>query len=241
MSNIKEEEYEQLEEDKEEEKAIKQQIRLGFIRKVYGILFFQLVITTITIYFSITTTFFTDYLYPNMAYTIICILGLFITLIALICCIENSRKVPLNYVLLIIFTICESYLLSLTTRWFEPVSVLICAGITCGIVFTLTLYAIFTKTDLTLCGGTLASLSFISLILTIIGFFYPSLFYHTLINSFGLFLFSLYLIYDTQLVIGKNSKFISNDDYILGAIMIYLDLINIFLKVLWFLGKKKKK
>ena len=48
---------------------------------------------------------------------------------------------------------------------YEPLSVLICSVLTLAIVFGLTLYAIFTKNDITMCGGTLASLSMIVLVL----------------------------------------------------------------------------
>ena len=84
------------------------------------------------------------------------------------------------------------------------------------------------------------SLSMIMLFLSIIGIFYTSAFYQSLINSCGVFLFSLYLIYDTQLVIGKNQKLISTDNYIVGALMIYIDIVSIFIKILMLFGKKKK-
>ena len=51
---------------------------------------------------------------------------------------------------------------------------------------------------------------------------------------------SLYLIYDTQLVIGEKKNFIKMDLYILGAMMIYLDIITLFLKILRLFGTKKK-
>ena len=239
MSNIKEESYDLLEEDNTEA-SMKQKIRIDFIRKVYGILLFQVILTTIIVYLSITTTFFTTYLFPNFIWVYVSIFGLFFTLLLLLVFDSISRSVPLNYIILTIFTLCESYIVALSTSYYDPLSVLICAGITCGIVLALTLYAIFTKTDVTVCGGTLASLSIILFILTIIGLFFPSLFYQTLVNSCGLFLFSLYLVYDTQLVIGNNSKYLSTDDYIRGAVEIYMDIITIFLKVLWFFGKKKK-
>ena len=239
MSGYVEESYEVLEEDKSEEQ-IQQKIRLGFIRKVYGILLFQLLLTTLIVYLTIRYRILNEFLLSNPAFLYLCIAGVLFTEIPIICCQSVAQKVPLNYILLLIFTISESFLVAHTTLYYEPLSVLICAGLTLAVVIALTLYAIFTKTDLTVCGGALASLSIISLILTIIGIFYSSLFYHTLINAFAVFLFSLYLIYDVQLVVGKNKVFLSSDSYILGALMIYIDIIMLFLKILWFFGKKKK-
>ena len=239
MSNYKDDSFDIMEDDKTEEQ-IQQKIRIGFIRKVYGIILFQLLITTIVIYFATTSKIFQNFIASNPALIYLSLVGALLTEIPIICCKSAAQTVPLNYILLLGFTLCESYIMACTTIAFEPLSVLICAGITLSIVLGLTLYAIFTKTDLTVCGGTLVSLSIIMIILSIIGIFYTSLFYQTLINSFGVFLFSLYLIYDTQLVIGKNKNFISTDNYIIGALMIYIDIATLFIKILLLFGKKKK-
>lgn len=238
MSNYKDD-YFEIEEDNTEEQ-IHQKIRLGFIRKVYGILLFQLLITTILIYFSLNSLTLQIFMATNPIMIYLCIAGVICTEIPIICCPSVVHTVPLNYALLLIFTLCESYLLASTTIYYEPISVFICSGITLGIVIGLTIYAIFTKTDVTMCGGLLVSLSVIFCILTIIGIFYTSLFYQTLVNGCGIFLFSIYLIYDTQLVIGRKKEFISSDEYIIGAMMIYIDIVNLFIKILMLFGKKRK-
>ena len=239
MSNYKDESYEIMDEDISEQQ-IQQSIRLGFIRKVYGIISFQLLITTIVVYFSIYNQFLNRFMISNPGFNYLCFFGVLFTEIPIFCCPSVASKVPLNYVLLLIFTLCESYLVAYMTLIYEPLSVLMCAGITLALVLGLTLYAIFTKTDMTLWGGGLVCLSVIFFILSLIGIFYRSLFYQTLLNCCGLFLFSLYLMYDTQLVIGKNKILISTDQYIIGALMIYIDIISIFIKILLLLGKKKK-
>lgn len=49
----------------------------------------------------------------------------------------------------------------------------------------------------------------------------------------GALLFSLYLIYDTQMMIGGKHKYsISPEEYIFAALNLYLDIINIFLFIL---------
>ena len=48
----------------------------------------------------------------------------------------------------------------------------------------------------------------------------------------GVILFSVYIIYDTQLIMGNRSEMIEVDDYILGAFMLYTDIINLFLELL---------
>ena len=165
--------------------------------------------------------------------------GVLLTEISILCRQSVAQKVPLNYILLLIFTLCESYLMIYIVIYYEPLSVLICARLTLALVIGLKLYAIFTGNNITMCRGTLASLSLIKLVLDIIGAFYTSVFYQALDNSCGLFFFSLYLIYDTQLVIGKNKKFISTDNYIVGALMIYIDIVSLFINILMLFGKEK--
>ena len=42
----------------------------------------------------------------------------------------------------------------------------------------------------------------------------------------------LYIIYDTQIIMGNKQDMIQVDDYILGAFMIYTDIISLFLQLL---------
>ncbi len=52
-------------------------------------------------------------------------------------------------------------------------------------------------------------------------------------------IYSIYLLVDTQLILGRREKRINLDDYILGATILYVDIISLFLKLLRILGKKK--
>ena len=52
-------------------------------------------------------------------------------------------------------------------------------------------------------------------------------------------IYSIYLLVDTQLILGKREKRVNLDDYILGATILYVDIISLFLKLLRILGKKK--
>ena len=56
----------------------------------------------------------------------------------------------------------------------------------------------------------------------------------------GALLFSFYLIYDTQLIIGGNHKHhFSIDDYCMAAINLYIDIIQLFLWLLQIFGKRR--
>jgi FtsH-binding integral membrane protein len=51
--------------------------------------------------------------------------------------------------------------------------------------------------------------------------------------------YSIYLLVDTQMILGGKNKSLSLDNYVLGAIILYVDIIGLFLKILQILGKKK--
>jgi FtsH-binding integral membrane protein len=53
----------------------------------------------------------------------------------------------------------------------------------------------------------------------------------------GAFLFSIYIIFDTQLIVGRHTFSYSLDDAYFAAINLYLDIINLFLFILQILGR----
>lgn len=58
--------------------------------------------------------------------------------------------------------------------------------------------------------------------------------------SLGALLFSFYLIYDTQMMIGGSHKYsISPEEYIFAALNLYLDVVNIFLYILTIIGASR--
>lgn len=68
-----------------------------------------------------------------------------------------------------------------------------------------TLYAIFTDKDFTTCGALLFGVAGIMLVLFIILLFTDSPFIHTLYCALGAFLASIYIIVDTQMIVGGKS------------------------------------
>ena len=53
----------------------------------------------------------------------------------------------------------------------------------------------------------------------------------------GALVFSLYLIYDTQLMLGGKHKYaLSPEEYIFAALNIYLDVVQLFMYILMIVG-----
>ena len=212
MADFKDEAFELMSEENEN-KEIERKLRNGFIRKVYGTIFFQLLITTAVVYYIMTYESIMNYMFQNTNLIFLPLI-LSIGIMLILVCTKASQQVPLNYILLIAFTLLEAFMVSFTTIYFNPISVLACAGVTMIIVFGLSMYACFTKRDMTMMGGFLLSFSLILIFLGIIGIFFRSYFYQMFLDSLGILLMSLYLIYDTQLVIGQKKNFIKMDLYI---------------------------
>lgn len=160
------------------------------------------------------------------------------TIYALACYQDLARSVPINYILLGVFTVAESYLVSMTTAIYTPSSIANASLLTAALVIGLTVYAFYTDTDFTMCGGFLFMMLSLLLMASIIFMFFPSRTFDMILSILGVVLFGFYLIYDTQMIIGGEGKAASYmiDDYVLAAVNIYLDVINIFLEILNLIG-----
>lgn len=162
-----------------------------------------------------------------------------ITMYVLVYVRTAARKVPVNYILLFLFTICEAYLVSSITAEYEPVSVFIAAALTAAIVVALTIYACTTKTDFTICGGLLFTCLMALFIASFMSIFFYNYYVEIIISALSVVLFSVYLIYDTQLILGKGELKLQIDDYIFAAMNLYIDIIRIFLEILRLVGSAR--
>mmetsp|Transcript_130044 Transcript_130044/g.183445 ORF Transcript_130044/g.183445 Transcript_130044/m.183445 type:complete len:124 (+) Transcript_130044:606-977(+) len=107
-----------------------------------------------------------------------------------------------------------------------PYVVLTAALLTVSIVIGLTVYAFTTKTDFTMMGGLLWMMTLLFIFMGFCFWWMPMTGAMNIIYcTFGVLLFGLYLIYDTQLIAGGKRFKLSIDDYILGAMLLYIDII----------------
>ena len=139
------------------------------------------------------------------------------------------RKVPTNYIILVIFTFTISYFVSAICSYSDPNAVFIAIGMTLAMTIGITIYCFYTKTDFTIKYGLLFSCSCILLVAILFSIFYSSRWSVIIIALIVDIIFAIYLIYDTQLIIGKFADRYDIDDYILAALNLYTDVISIFL------------
>jgi len=105
---------------------------------------------------------------------------------------------------------------------------------------SLTIYAFKTKTDISIFAGLSFVICLGMLPLAIISWFVWSKALNTIYCCLGLVLYSLYLIIDTMMICkGKSlgGYAIDFNDYIIGALMLYLDIVMMFVYLLRLLGR----
>jgi len=215
-------------------------IRRGFIRKVYSILSIQLMVTLAFIFLIAYEDNTRLFVKSTPVLLIVALVVVFAALIAMICCENVRRTAPTNFIMLTIFTLAETYLVGASTMRFAPQDVLLAVGVTCAVVIGLTIFAFQTRWDFTMLGGVLFVAVILLFLFGLLAMFMPGRTMTLVYSSCGAILFSIYLIYDTQMMMGGKHKYsISPEEYIFGALTLYLDIINIFIYILSIIGASK--
>jgi len=205
-------------------------IKAGFIRKVYGILSIQLLFTVASAAFFMFHQPMRMYVLANPGMLMGASLAPFGFLLALHC---YKNRHPLNLALLGGFTVCITYTVGVVcAAYYENhygLVVLQALILTAAVFVSLTTYVLVTKKDFSFLGGGL----FAALIILIVwgmlnSFFDFGLGGRMVFSLFGALIFVGYILYDTSLLIHH----LGPDDYIIAAVTLYLDIINLFLYLL---------
>jgi FtsH-binding integral membrane protein len=131
-------------------------------------------------------------------------------------------------------------LLAISCSYFETQSVLIALLITALIVCVLAIYAWNTKTDVTILWGIMLVVLTAFVLTGFIMLFFRTPFLTSLYSFIGAIIFGIYIVIDVQMIEGKMKEKYQIDDYVGASMNLYLDILNLFLKILELLGKKKK-
>jgi len=211
------------------------EIRNAFIRKVYTILLCQILATTAVaggISQSPETIFWVQ------THTWAFYVPLFGTLINLGVLYWKRHSHPLNFALLTTFTLMEAFTLGIVVAFYENIIVIQALLITLGVFIGLTLFTFQSKYDFSGMGPFLFGALIAMTMTGLVGIFIP--FGQTMDLLFaigGCLLFSGYIVYDTYII---NAK-LSPDEFIMGAISLYLDFINLFLSILRLLNNLQER
>ncbi|EFN77089.1 protein lifeguard 4 isoform X2 [Harpegnathos saltator] len=208
-------------------------IRMGFLRKVYGLLSMQLLMTVAVGSIFMMSSTVKLYVQENlwtMALAFILTIGILVGLLF------KRKDHPTNLILLVIFTLVQSYTVGVVVSMYDTSVVLEALFITLTVLLALTAYTFQTKRDFSFMGFGL----FIGLWCLLIGGFIQIFAHSTAlelaISIGGALLFCLFIVFDTQMIMHT----LSAEEYILATINIYLDIINLFLHILRALAISKQ-
>ncbi len=110
---------------------------------------------------------------------------------------------PTNYVLLGIFTACESYCLGLICQQYSPELVMMALVATLAVVLSLTVYAMTTKKDFTMMGGAFFLFMSSICVLGLFNWFFRTPLADALLFGAGCLIEGFYLIWDIQMICGQ--------------------------------------
>ncbi|XP_017342713.1 protein lifeguard 2 [Ictalurus punctatus] len=219
-------------------------IRRTFIRKVYAILALQLSVTLAIVSIFIFCEPIKDYIQANPGWYWAAYAVFAVTYITLSCCAGPRRQFPWNLILLAIFTLSLSYMTGMLSSYYNTKSVMICLGITVLVCLSVSVFSFQTKIDVTSCHGVLfvmcSSFFICGLVLAFILPFGHVPWMQAVFAGMGAVLFSMFLAFDTQLLIGKKRYNISPEEYVFATLNIYLDIVYIFSFFLQIFGNQRE-
>ncbi|XP_036452143.1 protein lifeguard 1 [Colossoma macropomum] len=215
-------------------------VRRAFIRKVFSVVTLQLLVT-----FSVVCVFtFSDSVKTAVKKNIWVYISSYIIFLVVALALSFSsslsRSYPWNFISLSVVTLSLSYMVGTVASFHNTDAVIIAMGATLVISFTIIIFSAQTRVDFTICNGILTVLA---VDLLMFGFF-TIFFYNSVVQvvygCLGALLYSLFLAVDCQLVMGREKYSLSPEEYVFAALVIYLDIIMIFLYILMILGGSSK-
>ncbi|NWS89359.1 LFG3 protein, partial [Toxostoma redivivum] len=222
-------------------------VRHAFIRKVYAIISLQLLVTVGIISVFTFVKPVRSFVQANVAIYYASYAVFLVTYLVLACCQGPRRRFPWNIILLSIFTLAMGLMTGTIASMYNTKAVLIAMLITAIVAIVVTIFCFQTKARRGMhpalpsvgswtCPASPAACQHLgspcscSLPAQV-----PWL--HMLYAAIGAIAFTLFLAYDTQLVLGNRKNTLSPEEYVYGALTIYTDIIYIFTFLLQIVGR----
>lgn len=213
-----------------------------FMQRVYGWMAFALVVSGgIAYYASIDVRLYT-LIFENGLFMPLLLVELW--LVIGLSWLINKMNAITAITLFVIYSIVTGLTLSVIFLVYELGSIVSIFGITSLIFAAMSIYGYTTQKDLT--GiGTMAIFGLIGIIIAgIVNLFLQNSVFDMIISIIGVIVFIALTAYDTQKI--KSMNIIGNEwtdedtkEAIIGALTLYLDFINLLLKLLSLFGKRK--
>ncbi|XP_068618633.1 protein lifeguard 2-like [Battus philenor] len=220
-----------------DEEAFDKSIRLGFIRKVFGIVMLQLFLTALIMYGIRQEPAIFTFAIRNRYIVFGVLIFIYMTSFFTMAWNEGLRRnVPYNYIILLTFTVTMATVIGILTARVNTSTVVTAGTITFVIVLALTLFAFQTKLDFTVLSGSVLCLILVGLFFGIAMMLIPRKMVLLLGASAVIVFISIYIVWDIQLIIGGDHRYcFSPEDYVFAALILYFDIVYLFIKILQYM------
>ncbi|KAJ8491061.1 hypothetical protein OPV22_012782 [Ensete ventricosum] len=209
------------------------QLRWAFIRKVYTIVALQIVITIGVAAAINLIAPVRDFLLDRSTASFVAGVAIMILpFLVMLPMMYFSERHPINFVLLLLFTVCIGFAVGLACTTRGGAAILEAATLTAAVVGGLTLYTFWAAKrghDFSFLGPFLFAALLALTIFSLIQVLFPMGTVTTRVfGCISAVVFAGFIIYDTDNLIKRHSY----DQYVCAAISLYLDIINLFLALL---------
>jgi len=217
---------------------------LDFIYKVYGWMSLALAVTAGVAYYIFKNPYTHQAVLSNK-WLLVAMIFLQLTLVVILSAFIMRLGLGLAILLFILYAISVGVTLSVIFSIYTTASIYSTFLVVAGMFGASSLYGYFTKSDLT----SLGSFSLMALIGIILGIFVNILLKSSIIDFvlslIGVSVFVFLTAFDVQKMKGLGQQLMIYSQTrkkvaILGALTLYLDLINMFLFMLRFIGKRRE-
>jgi len=205
--------------------------RATLVRRTYGLVFLSVLVTMLGAAFAFTQPALMNAVAQHYFIAFICMFA------PLMMAMRYAHQFPRNIALTFIFTFIEGIWLApllLMADTNQPGVVGEAALLTFAAFGVLSLYAVMSRRDFSAWGSFFVVGLVVLFVAMIINIFMQSAAVGLWISAVGVLVFSGLLVFDTWRLL-RSGRY-GADDYVLTAVQIYLDLLNMFLFILTLLS-----
>jgi FtsH-binding integral membrane protein len=210
--------------------------RATLVRRTYGLVFLGVLVTMLGTAFTLTQEGLMGAVIRHPFITFFC------TLAPLIMAQRAAREFPKNVILTLLFTFVEGVFIApflFIAERNAPGSVMSAGALTLVAFGGLTTYALLSRRDFSAWGSFFMIGLLVLIVASVINMFVASAAAGIWISAVGVLIFSGLLVFDTWRILRSGTY--GQDDYVIAAVQIYLDLLNLFLFILSLLGGRDRR
>jgi modulator of FtsH protease len=201
--------------------------RATLVRRTYGLVFLSVIVTMLGTAFALTQPALMSAVRQHPIIMLLCLFA------PLIMAQRSAREFPKNLIYTFLFTFIEGVFIApflLAANAYAPGVVGQAALLTFAAFGVLSLYAVTSKRDFSAWGSFFMVGLVVLFVAMLINAFVGSAAGGLWIAAVGVMIFAGLLVFDTWRLL--RSGVYGQDDYVLAAVAIYLDLLNMFLFIL---------